>query len=153
MTTAGYHDLNLLALTARGRVIRPSANDFVSIAVPEKYQLGDIVGTSDRVTEVVLDGSVTITVTNGAYSAGYAAMSEAYLEQQTVAAGGGSPNGNYSVTFPNGDTIVGEGVMNPPGTLTGGQTSGSRTQTILLRRATFTPAVGLTAALAAAGTV
>lgn len=139
--------------TIRGFNIPPGADDFISVAVPPNWTLGGTLGAATQVLEESSDRSATITLTLGSFSLGHALMAQAYQQQQAAAAAGGSPVSQHSVQTANGDTVAGIGIINPPPTAAGGTASGNRAWQVLLQEATFTPAVGLAAALAAAGTV
>lgn len=147
-----FQNLRANLLTTRNRQIQPSADDFLSVALPADFALDGTVGAATQVISASSDGSAVITVTVGSLSLGHVQLSLAYAEQQSVFRGGGSPVGTHTVRLTNGDTVTGLGVISRPTTLTGGTQSGNRAWTIMLQSATYTPAVGLAAALAAAGT-
>lgn len=147
-----FYDYRVNGLTIGGVAFTPAAEDFLSISLPADYQLDGAVGAATQVLSEVTDKSCTITATLGSMSLMHAQMAVVYQSQQAARAAGGSPVQNVSATLANGDKIVGIGVVSKPTTIDGGTQSGTRAWTIMLQRATYTPAVGLAEAIAAAGT-
>lgn len=147
-----FHDYRLNLLTVGGVTIMPAAEDFLSIALPADYQLDGAMGASTQVISEVTDKSAVITATLGSMSLAHAQIASLYQSQQAVRTSGGSPVGDVSATLANGDKVIGRGVLSRPTTVEGGTQSGTRAWTIMLQQATYIPAVGLAARIAAAGT-
>lgn len=148
-----FQTIRANSASLRGFDIQASADDMISLTVPAYYQLSGSLGVATQVIEETTDRGLPGTVTCGAMSLGHVQVAQAFMQQEATRAAGGSPVGAYSFKLANGDTFTGLGVINPPESPTGGVASGTRVWRILLQNHTFVPAVGLAAALAAAGTV
>lgn len=149
-----FHNYRVMKLTGRGLVVEPDGDDFLSVSLPEEFVMGSTVGAGPRPIELSSDRSAEITVTVGERTPGHVTCSRMWLQQKVVVEAGGRPMGDYVAVLPNGDSIVGRGVINRPTEAAGGTSAGNRVWVVRLSEARYVPAPdALSAELAVDGGV